>query len=122
MYHVSSVNHNQAGGHNHTLQIEGHDHTPQVSSMAGHAHSHGVGNSSAALVFEKDNFVINIGKGIMVNVDLTSTKIMNDDMFLDNMCDCIVSRFAGHDINIFKAGNSNELKEMILNFLKKEIE
>lgn len=113
MYYVSSVNHNQVGGHNHTLQIK---------DLPGHTHSHGVGNSSATLAFEKDDFVININKGFMVNTGSMYDKIIDDDIFLDNMCDCIVSRFAGHDINIFKAGNSNELKEMILNFLKKEIE
>jgi len=107
---------------NYTTNVnQGHNHILQISDMPSHNHNIG-GEANTGLAFEKDDFVININKGTMINAELTYThdKINCDDMFLNNICDCIVSRFAGHDINLFKAGNSNNLKEMILNFLKKE--
>lgn len=105
MYYTGH-NHGHNQGHNHTLQ--------QIGDLPSHEHC-GISYPN----FEKDDFVINISKGNMMNIGVTG-KTINDNIFLNNMCDCIVSRFAGHDINLFKAGNSNELKEMILNFLKKE--
>jgi len=119
MYYTSvpMPNYNQAGGqHNHSGGQ--HNHTLQIGEIP--EHTHDISDSfSAGLVFEKDDFVINIDKGIMATIDLAYGRMVDDDIFLNNMCDCIVSRFAGHDINLFKAGNSNELKEMILNFLKR---
>lgn len=103
--------------HTTVNNIQSHDHTLPVNEMPSHSHCH---SHSAALSFEVDDFVININQGTMLNI--THNQLINNDIFLNNMCDCIVSRFAGHNINLFKAGNSNELKERILNFLKKEIE
>jgi hypothetical protein len=108
-------NYSQNGGHNHTLQ---------VSEIPSHDHSMS-GGSNVGLTFEKDDFVIDINKGVMVSMHgqpAHNNKIIDDDIFLNNMCDCIVSRFVGHNINLFKVGNSIELKKMVLNFLKKEIE
>jgi hypothetical protein len=111
MYYTSVPNYNQSGGHNHKLQI---------NDLPSHEHSM-IGGSNMGLVFEKDDFVINMDSGVMINIKSNET-INCNDIFLDNICDCVVSRFTNHDINLFKVGNSNELKEMILNFLKKETE
>ncbi len=111
MYYTTSVSYNQHGG--------GHNHTLQVNDLPSHSHDM-IGDSSMNLAFEKNDFIINIDKGNMVDIGFSHNKIIDDDTFLDNICDCVVGRFIDHNINLFKAGNSNELKEMILNFLKKE--
>ena len=92
----------------------GYDRTLVISDIPSHSHS---GPSQTETVFDDDDVVINTKTGKMF--DMKSFLNIEYD-FMDKMCDCIISKYAAHDIEMFKAGQSEMLKEKILEFLKED--
>ena len=93
--------------------IGGHVHKLQLSDMPSHSHSGAC--RCVETVFEDNDFVISLRSGKMYDM---RGHYDVEEGFLNKMCQCIISKYAGHEIEMFKAGQSELLKEKILEFLK----
>ena len=88
-----------------------------VNMLGSHTHSVPNGCRSVETVYEDNDVVIDTKTGRMYDAKSFLTV---EEGFLDKMCQCIISKYAGHDIEMFQAGQSEMLKEKILEFLKED--
>ena len=100
-----------------TAMINDFKHLASINSgpaAPNHTHS---GVMNAEPVFEDNDFVISLRSGKMYDM---RSHLNVEEGFLDRMCRCIISRKTGHSIELFQAGQSEMLKEKILEFLRED--
>ncbi len=86
-----------------------HNHSLYADEMPDHCHCR-----SHSTVYNAHEYTIDIRSGHMYQMN----SYLDEPKFLDRMCECIISKYSGHDIELFKAGRSMLLKEKIMEFLR----
>jgi len=71
--------------------------------------------SKKTMTYEENDYVISLKTGKMYDM---RGHLNIEEGFLDKMCQCIISKYSNHDIEMFKAGDSKMLEAKILEFLE----